>query len=578
MNSKTISLEDTIKEGRLYFVGDRLPPNWFEAFRYWLPLAEAGDPKAQYNVARCFDRGDGTDRDSTQALHWYQKAAAQDDPRAHYNLHIAYSKDGIASSDPALAEAHLQKAASLNERRALMNLGTRALAEGQKEEAIALFQRSHDKGFQYAWQGLATAALEVVRFKVTRKIEYSGGSSTSVNITVSSNGNVSTHSSGGVSTTLLAAIEASVTNHSPWAVRPRLLFRSTNLQSGRPSTLELVFSEEISPGQSGREKVAVPSHMRFADQEYCALGVGNDGTGETLWFQIQPRTVRYAGQKVGMSRPIIHGAAATLAALLWWGQGALANPNTQAEGILATIMSGGLLLFFAPASLYYLAVDPWWFGRRVLRNSLRTTPASETSGMLRRWPRMSPRTVGILSVLAFGLFAVLYVGNSSWWGESGKRVAAAKKQIPFAKARARNYLAECLRVQGIALRLAQFMPRNLGAIEKSPASEAARALADRLATESTREESARNSAIQMALIYSCVAAKVPQGNANLGAWEAPFKTLYVEGETPFRSFRKDYLDLVYVFSDDSEIVRARANELEHSLRRVLGEIHQRLPK
>lgn len=54
-------IETGIKDQRLYYVGDRLPDNWFEAFSYWFPLAEGGDPKAQFNVGRSYETGGGVD-------------------------------------------------------------------------------------------------------------------------------------------------------------------------------------------------------------------------------------------------------------------------------------------------------------------------------------------------------------------------------------------------------------------------------------------------------------------------------------------------------------------------------------
>jgi hypothetical protein len=47
------------------------------AFEEWMPLAEAGDPAAQYNIGRMYRQGDFVARDNTEAARWYLRAAEQ---------------------------------------------------------------------------------------------------------------------------------------------------------------------------------------------------------------------------------------------------------------------------------------------------------------------------------------------------------------------------------------------------------------------------------------------------------------------------------------------------------------------
>ena len=89
-------IDKFIKEKRLYFVGDSLPSDWYAGFKLWLKLAEEGDPKAQFNVGRCYSLGDGIDQDLEQSDIWFQRAAAQKEPRSHFNLYILYSDEGLA--------------------------------------------------------------------------------------------------------------------------------------------------------------------------------------------------------------------------------------------------------------------------------------------------------------------------------------------------------------------------------------------------------------------------------------------------------------------------------------------------
>lgn len=114
-----------IKERRLYMIGTELPKDWFAAFNQWLPLAESGGPKAQFNIGRCFDRGDGVEDDKEKALEWYLKAASQEDPRAYYNLFLFYEE----KKDQEKSKEYFDKALALNE--------YRALAQAKKDEEKA---------------------------------------------------------------------------------------------------------------------------------------------------------------------------------------------------------------------------------------------------------------------------------------------------------------------------------------------------------------------------------------------------------------------------------------------------------
>lgn len=47
------------------------------AYRIWLPLAEQGSARAQMNIGRMYERGEGVPQDQTAAAQWYRKAAEQ---------------------------------------------------------------------------------------------------------------------------------------------------------------------------------------------------------------------------------------------------------------------------------------------------------------------------------------------------------------------------------------------------------------------------------------------------------------------------------------------------------------------
>src|SRR6478736_521037 len=45
------------------------------ALKEWRPIADAGDPHAQYNLGLLYARGQGVEQDYKQAASWYEKAA-----------------------------------------------------------------------------------------------------------------------------------------------------------------------------------------------------------------------------------------------------------------------------------------------------------------------------------------------------------------------------------------------------------------------------------------------------------------------------------------------------------------------
>ncbi len=141
-----VEMDKLIKEKRLYFLGDSLPPDWYAAFKIWLPMAEAGDPKAQYNVGRCYKLGEGVDKDPGVAKHWYLKAAEQNDARALFNLYLFYSDGKDEKKDFEKAEGYLKKAVELGEKRALDVMSARAL-EFEKQK-IKLAEEEKARQFE----------------------------------------------------------------------------------------------------------------------------------------------------------------------------------------------------------------------------------------------------------------------------------------------------------------------------------------------------------------------------------------------------------------------------------------------
>ena len=56
------------------------------AYEKLLPLAEAGNPEAQYNLGVMYQEGLVVEQNYGKALKWFRKAAEQGDVQAQYNL------------------------------------------------------------------------------------------------------------------------------------------------------------------------------------------------------------------------------------------------------------------------------------------------------------------------------------------------------------------------------------------------------------------------------------------------------------------------------------------------------------
>lgn len=61
------------------------------AYEEFMPLAEQGNIRAQYNIALMYDSGLGVTLDYNEAVKWYLKAAEQGLPGAQHNLGVIYA-------------------------------------------------------------------------------------------------------------------------------------------------------------------------------------------------------------------------------------------------------------------------------------------------------------------------------------------------------------------------------------------------------------------------------------------------------------------------------------------------------
>ena len=113
-----------------------------------IPLAKAGDAKAQYNLGIMYQQGLGVEQDHTEALKWTRKAAAQGFAGAQYNLGVMY-RDGLGvEQDHTEAVNWYHKAAAQGNAPAQYNLGIMYhYGYGLQKDNVQA----------YAWAGIAAA-------------------------------------------------------------------------------------------------------------------------------------------------------------------------------------------------------------------------------------------------------------------------------------------------------------------------------------------------------------------------------------------------------------------------------------
>ena len=73
-------------------------------------LAEQGDARAQFNLAKMYDKGEGVQQDKQKAAEWYQKAAEQGLAIAQFNLGVLYENGDGVEQNKAIAEEWYSKA------------------------------------------------------------------------------------------------------------------------------------------------------------------------------------------------------------------------------------------------------------------------------------------------------------------------------------------------------------------------------------------------------------------------------------------------------------------------------------
>ena len=94
-----------------------------KALRHFVPLAEKGDPKAQFYLGLMYDNGQGLPQDFAKSFNWWLKAAEQGNAAAQYNLGVMYNKGQSVPQNCAKSVIWYRKAAEQGIAPAQHNLG-----------------------------------------------------------------------------------------------------------------------------------------------------------------------------------------------------------------------------------------------------------------------------------------------------------------------------------------------------------------------------------------------------------------------------------------------------------------------
>ena len=136
---------------RLYQTGRSVPKDETRAFEWYKRSASGGNASAQVNLAIMFRRGEGVAKDYQAALIWYRRAAEQGRETAYMGLADMYEIGEGVKPDPTVAVQWLKRAAEKDHPSAQYQLGLRYW-RGQNvkqdfDEAYEWFQKAATQNY-----------------------------------------------------------------------------------------------------------------------------------------------------------------------------------------------------------------------------------------------------------------------------------------------------------------------------------------------------------------------------------------------------------------------------------------------
>lgn len=151
--------EGNYNTGAFYFANG----DYLSAMSIWAPLAQQGNPAAQYSMGLLYDQGKGVEKNPQLALSYFQSAAAQNLPEAQYYLGVKYYAGMGVKKDANKARQLLTQAAQQDHLQAQFQLGL-LYDQGDfgiqdSKQATEWFTKAAESGYGPAQHSLASHYL-----------------------------------------------------------------------------------------------------------------------------------------------------------------------------------------------------------------------------------------------------------------------------------------------------------------------------------------------------------------------------------------------------------------------------------
>ncbi len=131
------------------------------ALALWRPLAEEGNPIAQFGLGTMYEEGKGVVQDEARATEWFKRSAEGGFVPAQFNLGNAFKQGRGVSQSDVVAVYWWRKSAEQDFAPAQFNLGTAYLfgrgVPKDKQEGLRWYERAADNGHPLARQRLEQA-------------------------------------------------------------------------------------------------------------------------------------------------------------------------------------------------------------------------------------------------------------------------------------------------------------------------------------------------------------------------------------------------------------------------------------
>ncbi len=145
--------------GAFYFANG----DYNTALQIWAPLAQEGNPAAQYSIGLLYDQGKGVKKDPQTALKYFQAAVKQNLPAAQYYLGVKYYAGLGVKKSPVKALELIRRAAEQDHLQAQFQLAyfydTGVATAVNFKKATRWYQQAAENGFGPAQHALAARYL-----------------------------------------------------------------------------------------------------------------------------------------------------------------------------------------------------------------------------------------------------------------------------------------------------------------------------------------------------------------------------------------------------------------------------------